>query len=469
MNESNFNNNMYDFENNYELRKALNKLENELQKKDYELTAITNLYQDLKILNEKNKKDLDNLTERLGTEKNEKMIMEQNYQNEINTLKTDYEKKVEIYENKILKLSENDPNKLRRNIEIQIQNKFKQELLNKDKEINELIQECNQSKQNYELLLTEYETYKNDISNEINIQKQIQIHQSEVNSLLDKIKIGENIKNNEDGQIDSSENIIQIKNELDSTRRQVTELNNEIDKLRHDKELLTIDRNDYKINMVKIRDSQNFNQKKLEAELNTAKITIDNMEREINDLNNLLKDRDIQINELLKQKENLNEKIYNYDMDLEETKNTILYLKNILNSREEEINNNLIESEKKNKEMFMNERKEKENYQKQIDELNLKLKEAKSDDMTQKENEINKLKEEIRLYKKEMKDNNSKSYKDLYNKLKVMTDKKNEYKLQCKIANENIEQLINKLNEEQKNEFLTIIKNTKNKYLQKNK
>jgi len=467
MNESNFNNNMYDFENNYELRKALNKLENELQKKDYELTAITNLYQDLKILNEKNKKDLDNLTERLGTEKNEKMIMEQNYQNEINTLKTDYEKKVEIYENKILKLSENDPNKLRRNIEIQIQNKFKQELLNKDKEINELIQECNQSKQNYELLLTEYETYKNDISNELNIQKQI--HQSEINSLLDKIKIGENIKNNEDGQIDSSENIIQIKNELDSTRRQVTELNNEIDKLRHDKELLTIDRNDYKINMVKIRDSQNFNQKKLEAELNTAKITIDNMEREINDLNNLLKDRDIQINELLKQKENLNEKIYNYDMDLEETKNTILYLKNILNSREEEINNNLIESEKKNKEMFMNERKEKENYQKQIDELNLKLKEAKSDDMTQKENEINKLKEEIRLYKKEMKDNNSKSYKDLYNKLKVMTDKKNEYKLQCKIANENIEQLINKLNEEQKNEFLTIIKNTKNKYLQKNK
>ena len=50
-----------------------------------------------------------------------------------------------------------------------------------------------------------------------------------------------------------------------------------------------------------------------------------------------------------------------------------------------------------------------------------------------------------------------------------MTDKKNEYKLQCKIANENIEQLINKLNEEQKKEFLTIIKNTKNKYLQKNK
>lgn len=467
MSEINFNNNMYDFENNYELRKALNKLENELHKKDYELTAITNLYQDLKNLNEKNKKELDNLTERLGTEKNEKMIIEQKYQNEINTMKTDYEKKVEIYENKILQLSENDPNKLRKNIEMQTESKFKQELLNKDKEINELIQECNKSKQNYELLLTEYETYKSDISNEINIQKQI--HQSEVNSLLDKIKIGENIKNNEDSQYDSSENIIQIKNELDSTRRQVTELNNEIDKLRHDKELLTIDRNDYKINMVKIRDSQNFNQKKVEAELNTAKITIDNMGREINDLNNLLKDRDLQINELLKQKENLNEKIYNYDMDLEETRNTILYLKNILNSREEEINNNLIERETKNKEIFMKERKEKENYQKQIDELNIKLREAKSDDMTQKENEINKLKEEIRLYKKEMYDNSSKSYKDLYNKLKVMTDKKNEYKLQCKIANENIEQLINKLNEEQKNEFLIIIKNTKNKYLQKKK
>ena len=56
MQENNFNN-IQDFENNFELRKALNKLENELQKKDYELSLITDLYQDLKTLKEKTKKE----------------------------------------------------------------------------------------------------------------------------------------------------------------------------------------------------------------------------------------------------------------------------------------------------------------------------------------------------------------------------------------------------------------------------
>ena len=467
MNENSFNN-IADFENEYELRKALNKLESELHKKDYELTAITNLYQDLKSLNERIKKESNNLTERLGTEKNEKIIMEKKYQNEISAMKAKHDRDVEIYEKKLLKLSEYNPNDLRKNIEIQMEAKFKQELLNKDKEINELTEELNQYKQRNELLLTEYETYKNDITNEINVQRQL--HQSEVNSLLDKIKIGENFKKFEDDQGDAPETIMQIKNELDSTRRNITELNNEIDKLRHDKELLTIEKNEYKLNLVKIRDSQNFNQKKLEAEVNKNQNIIENMQREINELKNLLKDKEYQINDLLKQKETLNERIYNYDLDYQELQNMIHSLKGMIQTKEEDNNNIIIEQEKANKEMFMKERKEKEQYQKQIEELNIKLREAKSDDMIKKENEINKLKEEIRIYKKENQyDSNSKPYKELLIKLKNMTDKKNEYKLQCKIANENMDAIINKLSKEQQKELAIIIQNTNNKYMKNKK
>jgi chromosome segregation ATPase len=299
---------------------------------------------------------------------------------------------------------------------------FKQELLNKDKEINELTEELNQYKQRNELLLTEYETYKSDITNEINIQRQL--HQSEVNSLLDKIKIGEKFKNLEDNG-EAPENIMQIKNELDSTRRNVTELNNEIDKLRHDKELLTIEKNEYKINLVKIRDSQNFNQKTLEAELNKSQNIIENMQREINDLQNVIKDREYQINDLIKQQENLNGIINNYQMNYQEMENMVKALRGMIETKEEDFNTKISEKEKANQEKFIKERKEKENYQKQIEELNIKLREAKSDDMIQKENEINKLKEEIRAHKKEMQyDSNSKSYKELANKLKIMTEKK---------------------------------------------
>ena len=140
----------------------------------------------------------------------------------------------------------------------------------------------------------------------------------------------------------------------------------------------------------------------------------------------------------------------------------------VINQAELNNNNSSIRN-KENNEMLMKERKEKEEYQKQINELNIKLKEAKSDDLIQKEKEIDKLKDEIRLYKKEMPfDNNSKSYKELLQQYKVMTEKKNEYKTKCKIANENIEQMINLLDEQQQIEFSKIVEKNKNKYLKKN-
>jgi hypothetical protein len=50
-----------------------------------------------------------------------------------------------------------------------------------------------------------------------------------------------------------------------------------------------------------------------------------------------------------------------------------------------------------------------------------------------------------------------------------MTEKKNEYKLQCKIANENMQIMINKLNEDQQKEFAIIMQNTNNKYMRNKK
>ena len=465
MSESNFNN-IQDFENNYELRKALNKLENELQKKEYELTSLTNLYQELKNLNERIKKENNDLTNKLNSERNEKNLLEKKFQNTIDTMESENSKKIDIYENKILKLSEYNPDKLGKNLEIE--NKFKQQILNKDKEIEELTQELNKCKHANELLLTEYETYKNDTIDEMNNRNQL--HKSEINNLLEKIRLGENFKNFEDDKSEQGDNIIQLKNELDLVRRQLNELNNEIDKLRHDKEILTIERNDYKLNLVKLRDSQNFNQKKVEADLNRALNTIENMKNDINILNNTLKDKNFQINDLLKKNEALSDNINNKELEFQDITNMVQNLKKIIKTQDEDRNTFLIEREKTNQEMLIKERSEKEKYQKQLDQLNIKLKEAKSDDLIEKENEIDKLKEQIRIYKKEMQyDSNSRPYKELRNQLKEMTDKKNEYKIQCKMANENMEKIIQILDEKQKKKFIDIVENTKNKYLKNNK
>ena len=374
MQENNFNN-IQEFENNYELRKALNKLENELQKKDYELNLITNLYQDLKLLNEKARKESDDLNIKLNTVRVDMRNMEKNYQTEIETMKSNYSKETEIYNNKILKLSEYNPANLQKNIEYKIENKFKQNMSLKDKEIEDLTNKLSQSEQKYELLLAEYEEYKIQTQNEFETQKHF--HQNEINNLLEKIRLSEDMNSNRNNNEGNTENFLQIKKELDNTKIQVNELNNEIDKLRHDKELLIIEKNENKINLIKERDNRNFNNKNLELNLNKANNTIENLNRQIDMLNISLKERDFKINDLLKQKQNLNEKIANIEMEKEETKNAIQNVKNILKNNEEEYHKKIIEEQKLKNESLVKRNQERENMQKQIDDLTIKLKDAK--------------------------------------------------------------------------------------------
>ena len=406
MNENSFN--YQEFENNYELRKALNKLENELHKKSNELTVMTDLYKDLKQLNEKIKKENDELINKLITVRNDMNKMEEKYQNEIDTIKSDNYIKVEKYENEITKLSQNDPQSIRRRLERDIENKFKQQLITKDKEIEQLTKELNQFKQEKELLILEYETYKSDSKNDLdNIKK---LFQTQINSLLEKIRMSDNLDKFDSQSSDNT----QLKNELDSSRRQINDLNNEIDKLRHEKELLTIEKTDYQLNLMKLQDSQNFNIKKLEADLNKALGDLENMQNECKRLNDNLISKQLEINDLLKDRENLKGIINNHENEFMETRGNIQSLKNVIKMKEEEKNNYLKEKEKNFNEMIIKEKKEKEDFENQIKELNDKLKEAKSDNIIQKENEIKQLKEEINVYKNkmlEMEDN------DLYEKL----------------------------------------------------
>ena len=447
MKDNNFNN-IQEFENNYELRKALNKLENELQSRVYELNLTKNLYQELQELNEKKEKECNDLNIKLNTVRSDMRNIEKKLQNEIDTIKLNFAKETEIYNNKILKLSEFNPSNLQKNIEYKIENKYKQELSLKDKEIEDLTNKLSQTEQQYELLISEFEEYKINIQNEFDTQKHF--HQAEVNSLLEKIRLNEDMNSSKNNSGESNDNFTQIKNELDNTRRQVTELNNEIDKLRHDKELLIIERNEHKINLIKERDKQNFDKKNLELSLNKANNSLENMARQIDSLNNALKERDYKINELMKQKQNLNEKLSNQEMEFIDMKNSIHNLNNILKRNEEENHKLFLEKEKIQKESLIKEKQEKENLQKQIDDLSIKLKDAKN----------SKIKKEY-IY-----DGNNKGYKELINKLKKITEKKNQYKIKCKMAKENIEQIIQKLDEKQEKEFEKILQNTKKKYSQ---
>ena len=71
---------------------------------------------------------------KLNTVRSDMRNMEKKYQSEISTLKSNFAKEREIYNNKILKLSEFNPVNLQKNIEYKIENKYKQQLLSLHKE-----------------------------------------------------------------------------------------------------------------------------------------------------------------------------------------------------------------------------------------------------------------------------------------------------------------------------------------------
>ena len=80
-----------------EHKKLIAKLEDELEKKEYELSSIMKIYQDLKTVYEKTRKECTDLNTKLITSYNDKNTLEQKYENEISRLKSNYDKQKEIY------------------------------------------------------------------------------------------------------------------------------------------------------------------------------------------------------------------------------------------------------------------------------------------------------------------------------------------------------------------------------------
>ena len=86
-NFQNFNNYQINLEDNIEMRKAIAKLEDLITKKQIETDNITKLYQDFKSINEKNRKECQELNLKITQAFSEKSNLEKKYEAEIQKIK----------------------------------------------------------------------------------------------------------------------------------------------------------------------------------------------------------------------------------------------------------------------------------------------------------------------------------------------------------------------------------------------
>ena len=515
----------------FEYKKLNAKLEDALEQKDAELTSMSNLYNELKSLNERARRECDDLNAKLIKSYTERNLLEKKYEAALEQERANLSKQSEIYKDKILKLSSYDPQNMKTKIENEIDLKYRHILNQKQLELDNLTQTVSDIKRNYDLLQTEYETFKSDALKEQSAQRAL--HQNEISDLLHKIEIqNEKVINNID-----KETFRELKNELDASRKHVNDLTNELDVLRNEKEKITIERNELKLTNISEIDKEKFNNKHLQSENEKQSAMILQLQNENDLLKQKLNDKSIQVNDLIRDKSDLVKQLHEYENDFQMFKSEIIALRHKLENQDRELADNIAQSHNEHKERLYKEIADKENHQQQIQDLTNQLKdlrvsfknyhdeketelknlerdyvmlqeekrimlqqheklfndiktlqsnyEVKAEQAEQYEKEYLHIQTQYRNMNEQMKDLNKKvneletqntkkdkevnvlrnkidgmkyttddrAYADLMKKYKEVLEKKKYYKKQCKITNNNILAIMNKVTPEQKREI----------------
>ena len=378
-------------EENIELKKIVSKLENLLTKERSEKTALQKVHEDFKQIHEKTRKELQELNTKLLNSFNEKMTLEKRFEMELQKQKSYFDKQKEAYENQLLKMSAFNEENTKNKILYECEQKYKEDILAKDTEIDNLNEQNLELKRKTELLIAENETIKNEAIKEIETQKEN--HKAEVRELLFKIQL---LSDKNDQSLDK-EAFRDLKNEQDLLRRQNNEYLSEINALRREKEQSVFEKNDVRLTLMKELDSEKMKNKILEADYDRNNHILKNLEYELSYIKNKLDEKNDEVRVLLEEKFSLAKQLKDKDYDFESFKAEIKVLRQKMDERDKEISETLFFSSEKEKQQFMQEKQEKENLMKQIENLSLDLKE----NQIEFKNFYEKANEEIHTYKRD--------------------------------------------------------------------
>ena len=375
--------------------KAIRNLENDLQKKEYELSSINNYYQELKKLNINLSQECQNLNEKNIKLITEKQELQEKYEKEIDNINSNFKKKELEYQLKISNFSSFNENSFKNKIESDIVNQYEEKLLSKDQNILELNKIIDKLKQDNELILDQYQFEKEGLLKDINTFKNL--HKTETLDLIQRIQI---LKNENQKEI-NNEQISRIKNELEINKHQINVLSSENLKLKRENEELIKEKNRLKSNYLVLEGKVKLEEKKNETEIKILNNRISNLQVENNHLLNSNKEKENEIKKLYNEKTNLSNKLSYKELECQQLINQINVLNDLLKNHQDELENNLKENYKIKKENLLKEKLNEESYKKEIEDLQSKLKgninfEKIEEIISDKDKEIYKLKKKIK-------------------------------------------------------------------------
>ena len=504
-------------------KRLVYKLEDELKKKSSENSLILKLNEDLKVLYQNVQNECEELNKKLLFQYSEIKKLNKTHQEEIKKINSNHNKQIQIYEEKMQKLSEFNPLNQKIKIEKEVEMRYEEKIKTKVAEIEILNNKINRlSKDNNELQL-EIDNLKIKNKKQLKIEKEKE--KEENNNILNIIN-----NQNQNEEKNDEENNNKILKELQDIIRnkddKISELFNELNKIKNEKK-------DYEINISKkyffnineLKDEQN-KRAFLETKLNEKEKEIKNIYVKLTNLQKIVNEREDEIIILKEEKNKLiqdYENLKNDDTEFEETQKQIEELRNLVQKYESNMQIYKLENEhlkkqneQKNNKINQIQKEIEEEKSKHINNTNInESNQIKTNNENIKENDINQIKKENddknkiikydidsnifkieyenmkdkydllladkkiieQKYKKKEEENEflnkcvnemikkkkerKINLKELKYKYKNLLTKKEHYKELCKIANTNVENIIKLLTPQQ----LEQIKQSDKKYL----
>jgi hypothetical protein len=325
--------------------------------------------------------------------------------------------------------------------------KYKHIFKEKDFEIEKLSDELFSLKTKYDIQTTEYETYKIETQKELENRKEM--HKNEVRDLVTKSQILSDKCDN----IAEKENNKNLKQELEMYKKNYMNLQNEVLFLRREKDSLFSERNDIKLSLSRELDHERMKSASLASENEKNNQLIKITSEELTQLRSKIEEKHCENKILTNEKFNLLFELKEREREFEIFKAELKFLKQSVDEREREIEEQTKANNDAEKERMINEKNEKENYEKIIEDLRSKLRMSKIDGnivdvdykqqsvtnefelnimLKAKNEEIANLNNLIKSLKDSQNGNYDKIKRDYQNKIQELIRKKNHYKQEVK-------------------------------------
>jgi hypothetical protein len=251
--------------------------------------------------------------------------------------------------------------------------KYKNIFKEKEFEIEKLSDELFSLKSKHDILSTEYEVYKIETQKELDNRKEL--HKNEVRDLVSKCQIlSEKCEN-----ITDKENNNNLKQELEMYRKNYMDLQNEVMFLRKEKDVIICERNDIKLSLSRELDREKMKSASIVSENEKNNQLIKITTEELSQLRSRIEEKNTENKVLINEKFNLLFELKEREREFELFKAELKFLKQKVDEREREIEEQNQINNNADKERLVNEKTEKENYEKTIEELRNQLRMAKFD------------------------------------------------------------------------------------------